>query len=140
MGYDIPDIDISNNLIDLCTKNIIVTDEFRRFVKSGYIARDEQRFTKQIKTSIKSLTISTFALLLSVGFNVYNTYQNLKEKPNITTLEKKQIDTLVHHLQLLQQSLDSLKEASTKKEHIQSQVYKEQKNQDQVNPNRFIKK
>ena len=67
----IPDSNIANLLIEYCEKEIYVTEEFRLFCNRGFISRDEQRFQKQIKLTYGALIISTLALLLNTGFNVY---------------------------------------------------------------------
>ena len=71
ISSDIPDPNITNLLIEYCEKEIYVTEEFRLFCNRGFIARDEQRFQKQIKLTYGALIISILALLFNTGFNVY---------------------------------------------------------------------
>ena len=71
ISSDIPDSNITNLLIEYCEKEIYVTEEFRLFCNRGFIARDEQRFQKQIKLTYGALIISILALLFNTGFNVY---------------------------------------------------------------------
>lgn len=71
ISSDIQDSNITNLLIEYCEKEIYVTEEFRLFCNRGFIARDEQRFQKQIKLTYGALIISILALLFNTGFNVY---------------------------------------------------------------------
>lgn len=68
---NMPDSNIANLLIEYCEKEIYVTEEFRLFCNRRFIARDEQRFQKQIKLTYGALIISILALLFNTGFNVY---------------------------------------------------------------------
>ncbi|MBW4766381.1 hypothetical protein KZO60_01380 [Prevotella nanceiensis] len=66
IGWKIPDSNIANLLIGYCEKEIYVTEEFRLFCNRRFIARDEQRFQKQIKLTCGALIISILALLFNL--------------------------------------------------------------------------
>ena len=66
IGWKIPDSNIANLLIGYCEKEIYVTEEFRLFCNRRFIARDEQRFQKQIKLTYGALIISILALLFNL--------------------------------------------------------------------------
>ena len=66
IGWKIPDSNIANLLIEYCEKEIYVTEEFRLFCNRRFIARDEQRFQKQIKLTYGALIISILALLFNL--------------------------------------------------------------------------
>ncbi len=68
---EIPDSNITKLLIEYCEKEIYITEEFRQFCNRGFIARDEQRFQKQINLTNGALIISILSLLINIGFNVY---------------------------------------------------------------------
>jgi hypothetical protein len=70
-GSKIPDSNIANLLIEYCEKEIYVTEEFRLFCNRRFIARDEQRFQKQIKLAYGAFIISTLSLVINTGLNVY---------------------------------------------------------------------
>ena len=69
--WKIPDSNIANLLIEYCEKEIYVTEEFRLFCNRRFIARDEERFQKQIKLTYGALIISILALFLNTGLNIY---------------------------------------------------------------------
>ena len=51
--------------------DIIPTDEFRRFCSRGFIARDEQRFQRQIHFTVGALAVSTLLLVLNMAFTFW---------------------------------------------------------------------
>lgn len=69
--YDLPDKKINDLLIEYSAKDILVTPEFARFCNNGFIARDEQRFKKQICIAYTALAVALFAAFANLFFNLY---------------------------------------------------------------------
>lgn len=69
--YDLPDNKINDLLMEYSSKNILVTPEFARFCNNGFIARDEQRFKRQIRIAYTALAIALFAAFVNLFFNLY---------------------------------------------------------------------
>lgn len=96
------DDNISNLLIKFVDKEIIVTEEFRRFCKDKYIARDERRFTKQYIISTSALVITTLALFTNTFFNI------LPRITGGTRIKQEQIDTLSYGIGRVKNAIDTL--------------------------------
>jgi len=96
------DKNISDLLIQYCDKEIIATEEFKRFCKHKFIARDEQRFQTQFIVSIFALILTTIALLVNIFFNL------LPKFTGGTKIKQEQIDTLSSGLKSVENKIDSL--------------------------------
>ncbi|SEI46434.1 hypothetical protein SAMN04487995_0945 [Dyadobacter koreensis] len=124
------DTTLMTKIIEYATKEIIISDEFRRFCNEGFIARDEQRFAQQIdrattsasnssisarnssrsaRNSTIALYISTSALLLSLLVNYNNHIESKKSVPKTIVVEHRQMDGLVSRLNSINNSIDSLR-------------------------------
>ncbi len=68
IGSDFPDVNVSKIFIEYLHKDIVVTDEFRDFIKHNFIPRDERRFRRQNLNSMIALTLA----FLGIAYNVYN--------------------------------------------------------------------
>jgi hypothetical protein len=102
IGHHFSDRKISELLIEYTAKEIIVTEEFRQFCKHKFIARDEQRFRRQIGITTSALAVAIFAL-------IFNTIFNLMPKSNYEgKIRSEQIDSINSTLVLINKSLDSL--------------------------------
>lgn len=88
MGYTFKDQNIVDLLCEYSNKEIYATEEFRRFCKKGYIARDEQRFQRQILFTQIALAVSSVALLFNVISNL------LRKSPDSITINQEQIQSL----------------------------------------------
>jgi hypothetical protein len=75
--YHFPDTEFALLLLDNIFKQIIITDEFRRFCNAGFMARDEQRFQKQIRTATKALYISAGGIILNLIFNILSKFSGI---------------------------------------------------------------
>lgn len=69
--YDLPDRKINDLMVEYFSKDILVTSEFARFCNNGFIARDEQRFKKQIGIAYTALVVALFAAFVNLFFNLY---------------------------------------------------------------------
>ncbi|UPK67953.1 hypothetical protein [Chitinophaga filiformis] len=67
---DLHDKAIIDSLINYVDRVLITNDEFERFCKEGFIARDEQRYQRQIRNTFIAIAISTISLLISAYTNV----------------------------------------------------------------------
>jgi hypothetical protein len=88
MDYTFKDQNIVDLLCEYSNKEIYATEEFRRFCKKGYIARDEQRFQRQILFTQIALAVSSVALLFNVISNL------LRKSPDSITINQEQIQSL----------------------------------------------
>jgi hypothetical protein len=80
--YKFADPAISKILIDYHSKEIITTQAFTEFCQRGYIARDEQRYKRQV-------TIATIAVCVSTAscfFSAFTLYKNATSTTNDTML------------------------------------------------------
>ena len=100
--HQFSDPNIARLLIDYNSKEIEVTDEFRRFCDHGFVGRDEQRFRRQISRSTSALVIAITALLLNIFFNL------LPKFTGGTKIKQDQIDILVSGLKSVENKVDSL--------------------------------
>lgn len=71
VDHQLPDKKITELLIEYSSKDILVTDEFLRFCNNGFIARDEQRFKKQITVAYTALVVALLAAFVNLFFNLY---------------------------------------------------------------------
>ena len=131
--HNLPDRDVVSDILKYYLKTILISQEFIRFCDNGFIARDEQRFRQQIERATTSaanssisarnsarsaqnstiaLCVSTIALIISTTFNYYN--YNQSHQPKSISIEQKQIDSLLSHLNLINRSIDSIKLHSLK--------------------------
>lgn len=89
-------------LLRYCIKDIIPTDEFKRFCRRGFIARDEQRFRRQSILAISALVVA----VISSTANLKNLFSNG------TKIKQEQIDSIRTDLKVIHSSLDSINENS----------------------------
>lgn len=101
--FHFPDPDVKELILQYATKQVIVTDEFERFCNNGFIARDEQRFRKQINTAYLALGIASFAALTNLGFNIHTKFFTNNGK-----VQQSQVDTIVNVLKLTAEKIDTL--------------------------------
>ena len=101
--YHFPDPEVKDLIMKYASKQVIVTDEFKRFCHNGFIARDEQRFRRQIRTAYLALGIASFAALTNLGFNIHT-----KLFTNSSKIQQNQVDTLVKAIKLTAEKIDSL--------------------------------
>jgi hypothetical protein len=93
---------ISTLLIDYVDKEIFVTEEFRQFCNNGFIARDEQRFRRQIFITTSALIVAITALVVNTVFNL------LPKFTGGTKIKQEQIDSIRTDLQKINSSIDTL--------------------------------
>lgn len=96
------DENIANLLVKYCDKEMIATEEFKRFCERKFLARDEQRFRTQFCVSIFALSMATLALLVNTFFNL------LPKFTGGTKIKQEQIDTLSSGLKLVENKIDSI--------------------------------
>lgn len=96
------DTKISQLLLEYYLKEIYVTKEFRRFCRSNFIARDEQRYRRQITVTSTALVVAALALVTNTFFNL------LPRFTGGTMIRQDQIDSLRHDLQGIRQSINVL--------------------------------
>jgi hypothetical protein len=92
----------SELLIDYVDKEIFVTEEFRQFCQQGFIARDEQRFRRQIRITTSALFVALIALLINTAFNL------LPRFTGGTKIKQEQIDSLRTDLKKINSNIDSI--------------------------------
>lgn len=102
MTSSIYDEKINGSIIEYLFKDIIVTEEFKRFCKRGFIARDEQRFKYQIRTALTALIVATAAGLSNLYFNYIRSHAHPIE------IKQSQIDELKGKIDTISNKLDSL--------------------------------
>ncbi len=66
MKREIEDERYIDLMLKYCIKDIIPTDEFKRFCKRGFIARDEQRFRRQWLIAISALLVSVISSMANL--------------------------------------------------------------------------
>jgi len=98
VSHRFPDRKVNDLLVEYVDKNIIITPEFERFCKKGFIARDEQRFTRQIRLAYCAFGVALFAALVNVS----------SKFSNGTAIKQQQIDTLSSSLTRITVRLDTL--------------------------------
>lgn len=87
--------------------DIIPTDEFRRFCSRGFIARDEQRFQRQIHFTVGALAVSTLLLVLNMAFTFW---------PKMTGESKKtliKLDSMITDIHEIRSTLFSPKKTDS---------------------------
>jgi hypothetical protein len=99
---------VSQLLIEFTTKEIFVTEEFRRFCRKKFVARDEQRFRRQIAVTTSALIVAGLALIVNTTINL------LPRFTGGTKIKQDQVDSLRKDLRLINTSLDTLN-SETKK-------------------------
>ncbi|MBK9718260.1 MAG: hypothetical protein IPO85_12270, partial [Saprospiraceae bacterium] len=67
---EFPDKNVIKLLLEYVEKEIVITEEFRRFCNKGFIARDEQRYKKQFIISTSALVVAICALCINTCINV----------------------------------------------------------------------
>jgi len=93
---------ISELLIDYTTKEIFVTEEFRQFCKHNFVARDEQRFRRQILITTTALVVATLALVVNTVFNL------LPKFTGGTKIKQEQIESIRTDLTKINSTLDKI--------------------------------
>jgi len=93
---------ISKLLIDFVDKEIFVTEEFRQFCTKKFIARDEQRFRKQVSITTAALSVTIIALIVNMFFNL------LPKFTGGTKIKQEQIDSVRTDLKGINSAIDSL--------------------------------
>ena len=130
LPYRFPDDKLSSLFIEYSSKDIIVTPEFERFIKEGYISRDEQRYQTQIRTattalmtSRKALRVSTIALCVATLIGTINLLYNIfgKSDKAINTFDP-QIATVVSEIRSLGSKADTLINLQKKSKRILQKV------------------
>lgn len=90
--HDFVDKNIIKLLCEYSNKEIYATAEFERFCQKDFLARDEQRFRKQILFTQIALGITLLAFL-------FNILTNISKKNDIIKLDKKQFELIIKSLQ-----------------------------------------
>lgn len=88
-------------------KDIIPTDEFRRFCKRGFIPRDEQRFQRQIQFTVTALAVSMTLLMMNMVFTFW---------PKMTGESKKtfiKLDSVISDIHEIKAALEKPKSTDT---------------------------
>ncbi|MDE3182918.1 MAG: hypothetical protein KGM16_05820 [Bacteroidota bacterium] len=106
------DKNISDLLVNYCDREMIATEEFKRFCERKFIARDEQRFQRQFLVSILALSVTTIALLVNTFFNL------LPKFTGGTKIKQEQIDTLSSGLKSVENKIDSVNKTVSKYKNI----------------------
>jgi hypothetical protein len=102
VSHQFSDKKVSEILIDYIDKVIVTTEEFDRFCKKGFIARDEQRFKKQIGIAYTALAVALLAAFVNLGFNLWT------KLSGGTTIKQEQFDTLKTFNKHMLNKLDTL--------------------------------
>lgn len=102
VSHHFSDKKVSAILIDYIDKVIVTTAEFERFCAKGFIARDEQRFKKQIGIAYSALGVALFAAFVNLGFNIWTKFSGG------TAIKQEQIDTLSSGLKSVENKMDSI--------------------------------
>lgn len=84
-------------------KDIIPTDEFRRFCSHGFISRDEQRFKRQISFTVSALAVSTALLVLNMAFTFWPKMSGESKK----TMNK--LDSMITDIHDIRSSMEKSK-------------------------------
>lgn len=106
---EVPIID-DRTLTLLCKysrKDIIPTDEFRRFCSRSFIARDEQRFQRQIHFTVGALAVSTLLLVLNMAFTFWPKMTGESKKPLI------KLDSMITDIHEIRSTLFSPKKTDS---------------------------
>lgn len=98
--HNFSDPEISKLLIDYIDKEIFVTEEFRQFCENGFIARDEQRFRRQIRITTSALCVAILALVVNTVFNL------LPKFTGGTKIKQEQIDSIRKDLKKISNSIE----------------------------------
>ena len=91
-------------LLKYCLKDIIPTDEFKRFCKRGFIARDEQRFRRQWLIALTALLVS----VISSMANLKNFFSGG------TRIKQEQIDSIRLDLKKINDGINALDNKNNK--------------------------
>ncbi|NOU19853.1 MAG: hypothetical protein HOO91_20030 [Bacteroidales bacterium] len=105
MKREIEDERYIDLLLKYCIKNIIPTDEFKRFCKRGFIAREEQRYRRQ-------WIIALSALMVSVISSVANLKNFISGE---TKIKQEQIDSIRLDLNKIEMRIDTFNNQTAKK-------------------------
>jgi hypothetical protein len=70
ISYHFPDPRISKMFCEYSTREIFVTPELDKFIKDGFITREEWRANRQWYTTMGALFITIIALGLNIIFNL----------------------------------------------------------------------
>ena len=92
---------VSGLLIDYSTKEIVTTVEFTEFCNHGFIARDEQRFKRQIGIAYLALTVALFAAFTNLFFNLWT------KLSGGTKIKQEQVDTLLTRIKAIENKIDT---------------------------------
>lgn len=76
-------------LCDYSNKEIYTTEEFNRFCNNNFLARDEQRFRKQMRFTQIALGIAIAALLFNIIINFF------VEKNDVVKIDKAQLESII---------------------------------------------
>lgn len=80
ISYTFPDPTITELIIKYSTKELFITGELNRFIRAGFITREQANSNRQFSITIVAVFISAFGLLLTAGFNVYNAFFKKKDE------------------------------------------------------------
>ena len=125
--YDFKDQSVINLLCEYTNKEIYVTEEFSRFCKKGHIARDEQRFKRQISITQIALGVAILALLLNVGINL------VKKTPDSITINKIQIESIKESIDKIHSKLIESEQKNVRRELNHNDPSKKEKNTTNMN-------
>lgn len=102
VAHEFGDTVVSELLIEYSIKEIVVTVEFQEFCKQGFIARDEQRFKKQIGLAYLAFAVALFAAFTNLGFNLWTKFSGGTE------IKKHQIESVTSGLNGIENKIDTL--------------------------------
>ncbi|MDR2269485.1 MAG: hypothetical protein LBF27_01150 [Sphingobacterium sp.] len=112
--YTFSDENITKLLLEYSDKEIYSTEEFKRFCEKGHIARDEQRFIRQITITQTALVITVLALLFNIYINLFY------KKNNTVTLNNLQMQSIHESIEKIYKALMfKEKKASDQKKQMQ---------------------
>jgi len=84
--YHFPDPRISKLFCEYSVKEIFLTPELDKFIKDGFITREEVRANRQWITTRNALRVAVAALVLNIIFNIVNIFSRpTKENKENTT-------------------------------------------------------
>ncbi len=81
VAYHFPDPRIAKMFCEYSVREIFVTPELDKFIKDGFITREEGRANRQWFTTRSALVTAIIALLINVFFNIYNILDRHSNKP-----------------------------------------------------------
>jgi len=87
--YHFPDPRISKMFCEYSVREIFVTPELDKFIRDGFITREEVRANRQWCTTMAALVVAIITLLLSI----YYKFSDTKTAPNIDFENQKTINS-----------------------------------------------